>query len=101
MGEEQYIKPGASNNQTIAPLFSGLFFRDRRALTAAQKKVFESMTPQEWDAVREKIYHQEKRTRDMLKRYQISEGDENRLRIAAALRAPPPYKEMRKLLGLG
>jgi len=98
-----YVNPREKNNATITPLFSGLFFGDRRALKKAQRAVFTRFAnnPKGWDRVREEILENETRLGTAFGILGIEgKREQQRLNAAAALRVPPPYKEMKKMLGI-
>ncbi|MCX8190146.1 MAG: hypothetical protein N3F05_02880 [Candidatus Diapherotrites archaeon] len=98
-----FINPFSEQNKTLAPLFCGLFIGDRRALIETQRNVFIRFlnSPEKWGSVREEILNHELKIEKSLHRIvETKSSDERKRKIAAALRVPPPYEEMKKLLGL-
>jgi len=99
---EHYVNPEKhSDLSNVASLFYGLFFGDRKLLRQAQKEVFSKMTEEEWTEIRQEILYHETNLYKAFERFWIrNPREQQRLKAAAALRVPPPYKEMKKLLGL-
>jgi len=100
--DEHYVNSGEKSSKTTAMLFNGLFFGDRKALKKSQRAAFIRIeSPQEWNRVRRQIFKNETHLETAFKRLGItSKREQQRLKAAAALRVPPPYNEMKKLLGI-
>jgi len=98
---DHYVNPKEYNTSNAAPLFYGLFFGDRKALRRAQRSTFSRMNEEQWNTVRSRILENEAQLTKAFERFGItSKKEQQRLKAAAALRVPPPYKEMKQLLDL-
>jgi len=101
LDREHYVNPKERNPSNATPLFCGLFFGDRKSLKKAQQTAFENMNEQQWDNLRREIFEQEATLNKAFERHGItSKREQQRLKAAAALRVPPPYEEMKRLLKL-
>lgn len=100
---EHYINPNEKGNDSIAPLFYGLFFGDRGQLRREQRNVLARFgkNPKAWDRLREEILGRETNLEKAFERAGItSRAEQQRLMAAAALRVPPPLAEMKRILGI-
>ena len=83
-----------------ATLFYGQFFGDREALKRMQRVAFSGLDEQDWNRVRMEVLKQETNLRKGLVRSGVGFRETNRILLAAAQKVPPPYAEMKRMLGL-
>ncbi|MEM4598261.1 MAG: HEAT repeat domain-containing protein [Candidatus Diapherotrites archaeon] len=98
-----FINPKSEQNKTIAPLFCGLFLGDRKAMIEAQRQAFMKFanSPEKWEKIRLEIFEHELKIEKSFSRLRAKNfSEEKRRKIAAALRVPPPYEQMKKILGI-
>jgi len=91
---------GPYDSKDIAVLFRGLFFGNKTLLKQTQKNIFSKLNPHVWEAVRMNMYREESNLYKAFDRFNLGPRERQRILAKTALRVPPKYDEMKRILGI-